>query len=64
MCDDDLVSLAGELMRQRIEGILSDVRLKSIKTNGSFTDEGYVMTTDMVYLCDVCEDVEFIVSEN
>lgn len=64
LCDDDLVSLAGELMRQRIEGILADVRLKSIKTNGSFTDEGYVMTTDMVYLCDVCEDVEFIVSEN
>ena len=62
--DDDLVSFASELMRQRIEGILADVRLNSIKTYANFTDEGYVMSTDLVYLCDVCEDVQFFVSEN
>ena len=62
--DDDLVSFASELMRQRIEGILANVRLNSIKTYANFTDEGYVMSTDLVYLCDVCEDVQFFVSEN
>jgi sporulation protein YqfD len=61
--DDDLIASASELMRQKIEHILADVRLNSIKTYGNFTDEGYVMHTEMVYLCDVCEDAEFFISE-
>jgi similar to stage IV sporulation protein len=61
--DDDLIASASELMRQKIEHILADVRLNSIKTYGNFTEEGYVMYTEMVYLCDVCEDAEFFISE-
>jgi hypothetical protein len=61
--DDDLIASASELMRQEIEHILADVRLNSIKTYGNFTEEGYVMYTEMVYLCDVCEDAEFFISE-
>ena len=63
LSDDDLVLRARELMQLQIEDILAQVRLNSIKTYGNFTDKGYVMSTDMVYLCDVGNEVSFSISK-
>ena len=63
LSDDDLVFRARELMQSQIEDILAEVRLNSIKTYGNFTDKGYVLNTDMVYLCDVGNEVSFSISK-
>lgn len=59
--DDDLVREAQYKMNSLLQQELIDVNLNSIRTYGNFTNEGYEMTSEVIYSCDVSESVEFTV---
>ena len=52
-----------ELVSERLEFLTAE-RLKAadllkIKTYGEFTDKGYSMSSDLLFLCEVGENIEF-----
>ena len=61
--DEDLVREASAKMTVLVNNKLRGVDLNSIKTYGRFTDEGYEMTSLLIYSCSVAETVEFFVDE-
>ena len=61
--DEDLVREASAKMTVLVNNKLRGVDLNSIKTYGRFTDEGYEMTSLLIYSCSVSETVEFFVDE-
>ncbi len=64
LSDDDMILLASQKMRALVQKTLENVELNSIKTRGNFSDEGYIMSTEIIYSCDVCENVEISVEGN
>lgn len=56
--DDQLVDIAAERLTSLIALRLENADLVKIKTNGDFTDTGYSMSTEIVFLCDVSERVK------
>ena len=56
--DDQLVDIAAERLMSLIALRLENADLVKIKTNGDFTDTGYNMSTEIVFLCDVSERVK------
>ena len=61
--DNELIEIAGYRMRSVLDSVLKDVDLNSIKTYGAFIDQGYIMTSEVVYSCDVSEPREFFLNE-
>ena len=61
--DDGLIGEASYIMTSFLRKELLAAELNSIKTYGGFTDEGYEMTSEVVYSCNVSETVEFFVDE-
>ena len=61
--DEDMVREASAKMTVLVNNKLRGVDLNSIKTYGRFTDEGYEMTSLLIYSCSVAETVEFFVDE-
>lgn len=61
--DEDMVREASAKMTVLVNDKLRGVDLNSIKTYGRFTDEGYEMTSLLIYSCSVAETVEFFVDE-
>ena len=61
--DEDMVREASAKMTVLIHNKLQGVDLNSIRTYGRYTDEGYEMTSELVYSCSVAEAVEFFVDE-
>ena len=61
--DEDMVREASAKMTVLVNNKLRGVDLNSIKTYGRFTDEGYEMTSLLIYSCSVVETVEFFVDE-
>ncbi len=55
--DAEAVSLAGVRLKQAISDILSGGELESIRTAGSWTDEGYALQAEYVQIRNVCEIV-------
>lgn len=61
--DDELIKEASYLMASLLREKMLAAELNSIKTYGGFTDEGYEMTSELVYSCIVSETVEFFIDE-
>ena len=59
--DEELVLWASYRMRAMLEDALGNLQLNSIKTRGQFTDEGYVMVSEIVYSGEISESVEYTV---
>ena len=59
--DEELVCVASSRLDALIAARLCVSDLIKIKTRGEFTDEGYLMSSDMVFLSEVAERVKFIV---
>ncbi|MBO5100934.1 MAG: sporulation protein YqfD, partial [Clostridia bacterium] len=57
--DEELVRLASRAMSAKNALRLNSSDLLKITTNGEFTDSGYKMYSDLVFLSDVGEAVEF-----
>lgn len=53
--DEELINIAAEKLMSVTVLRLEDSDLVKIKTNGGFTDSGYTMKSDIVFLRDVCE---------
>ncbi len=56
--DDELVAIASDRLNSLIASWLYNADLLSMKTKGNFTDTGYTISIDIVYLADVTERVE------
>ena len=57
--DNELVESASYQMREMINRVVRDVNLNSIRTFGTFTEQGYIMYSEIVYSCEISENVEF-----
>ncbi len=57
--DSEIVALAAKRLRAKTAAKLSDSDLLSVKSDGRFEDNGYVMFSDLVFLCDVGVALEF-----
>ena len=55
--DDQLVDIASERLMSLIALRLENADLIKLRTNGAFTDNGYNMSTEILFLCDVSERV-------
>lgn len=62
--DEELVRIATVRLRSRILAELSSSDLISISTGGEFTDKGYLMHSDVVFVKEIGRVVEFRVEEN
>ena len=60
--DNAIVSVATERLGALMASRLSSCDLLKMKTQGDFTETGYYMKCDMVFLCQVGEDREFYVN--
>lgn len=56
--DEELVSIASDRLMSLMASRLEMADLLKIKTIGDFTEEGYVISTNVVYLSDVSERVK------
>lgn len=61
--DEELIQKASYQMRAIMHNMLHDVSLNSLKTYGEFMDEGYTMISEVVYSCNVANDIEFFLEE-
>ena len=59
LSDDELISDTEYKMMALLHDSLIGVNLNSIKTYGDFTENGYVMISEIIYTCDISERVEF-----
>lgn len=59
--DEELVKTASEVLSAKLSARLSSSDLLKIKTDGEFTDTGYRMYSDIVFLTDVGDNVDFFV---
>ena len=55
--DDQLVDIASERLMSLIALRLENADLIKLRTNGAFTDNGYNMNTEILFICDVSERV-------
>ena len=56
---DEMALLAGQRLRENIAYALAGSELLSIKTNGAFTEDGYVMTAEVTVLKEIGEELKF-----
>ncbi len=59
--DEELVSLASVRLRSLILSALCSSDLLKIKTSGEYTEDGYTMKSEIVYLAEIGKTLEFIV---
>ena len=59
MTDEELIFTVREKTAEEILSLTEGSDLLSLKSDGRFTDNGYILYTDVVFLTDVCEVVPF-----
>ena len=59
--DEELIRLASQMLNDMTLKALENADLLRIKTFGEFTDTGYSMRSDVVFLTEISECVEFTV---
>ena len=60
--DDELVNIASKRLNSLTASRLESADLLRIKTDGEFTDEGYIISSDIVYLSEVGESAKLNVN--
>ena len=61
--DEEIVSVASDRLNVEIALMLSQADLIKISTHGEFTDDGYVMSSDVVYLAEIGSEKSFEITE-
>ena len=59
MTDEELIFTVREKTAEEILSLTEGADLLSLKSDGRFTDNGYVLYTDVVFLTDVSDVVPF-----
>ena len=59
LTDEELIFAVREKTSERILSLTEGADLLSLRSDGRFTDNGYILYTDVVFLSDVCDVVPF-----
>ena len=59
LTDEELIFAVREKTSESILSLTEGADLLSLRSDGRFTDDGYVLYTDVVFLTDVCAVVPF-----